>query len=68
MFVQGDKDDVPGGGMASVERAVEDLGKKGARLVELLRVEGATHMFDMAPGAAMGEAVKSALDFLREHV
>lgn len=72
-FVQGDKDDVPGSGIALAERAAKELEQAGARLVKVQKVEGAPHMFDMAPTAAVGgegfgQAVKSALDFLRDHV
>ena len=66
VFVQGDADDVPGSGIESVERAVEELrgvgvgagmGElKGAGVgrVEVVVVRGAGHMFDLAPGNEVG--------------
>ncbi|KAL8715590.1 MAG: hypothetical protein Q9220_000926 [cf. Caloplaca sp. 1 TL-2023] len=74
MFVQGDKDDVPGSGLSYVERAINDLKQGGARTVKMQVVKDGLHMFDMQPDAAVGcagqkaEAVQSALDFLAEHV
>lgn len=74
MFVQGDKDDLPGSNLEYVERAISELKNAGASKIELEKVEGASHMFDMQPDAAVGqggrkaEAVKAALDFLRENV
>ncbi|KAL8817925.1 MAG: hypothetical protein Q9223_003331 [Gallowayella weberi] len=70
----GDKDDLPGSSLEYVERAITDLKTAGASKVELMRVEGESHMFDMSPDAAVGqptrkaEAVKSALDFLARNV
>ncbi|MCJ1468152.1 hypothetical protein MMC07_006780 [Pseudocyphellaria aurata] len=74
IFVQGDKDDVPGSGIAHVERAAADLKAAGAATVRIETVEGAPHNFTAFPGADVGapgrkaEAVQAALDFLREHV
>lgn len=74
IFVQGDKDDVPGSGIAHVERAVADLKAAGAANVKVERLEGVPHMFTGMPGADVGEpgrkaeAVQIALDFLREWV
>ena len=73
VFVQGDKDDLPGSGIAYVERAVRDLEEAGARKVRVEKVVGAGHMFDMLPGNAVGEGevgerVMRALEFLRENV
>lgn len=73
MFVQGDADDVPGSGVAGVERAVGELRGAGAGRVEVEVVKGAAHLFDMAPGNEVGVGekggcVKRALDFLRECV
>lgn len=73
MFVQGDKDDAPGSGLGLAERAVAELHAGGAEHVELKRVSGAAHMFDMMPGATVGSEgsgakVKEALDFLRAWV
>ncbi|KAL8809205.1 MAG: hypothetical protein Q9200_003619 [Gallowayella weberi] len=74
ILVQGDKDDLPGSSLEYVERAITDLKTAGASKVELMRVEGESHMFDMSPDAAVGqptrkaEAVKSALDFLARNV
>lgn len=74
MFVQGDKDDIPGSGIGPVERAVAELERAGAANVKIERVQGQPHGFDMFPGAGVqdsgrsGEAVKSALDFLRTWV
>ncbi|KAL8798528.1 MAG: hypothetical protein Q9182_006584 [Xanthomendoza sp. 2 TL-2023] len=74
IFVQGDKDDLPGSSLEYVERAINDLKTSGASKIELMRVEGESHMFDTSPDAAIGqptrkaEAVKSALDFLAENV
>ena len=73
VFVQGDKDDIPGSGLSYVQRAVRELKEAGAPNVEVEVVEGAVHMFDMFPGNAVGEGekgqvVKRALDFLRAQV
>lgn len=74
IFVQGDKDDVPGSGIAHVKRAMADLEAAGAANVKMEALEGVPHMFTAFPGADVGdpgrkaEAVQIALDFLREHV
>lgn len=74
IFVQGDKDDLPGSNLEYVEKAITDLKNAGASNIKLQKVEGASHMFDMQPNAAIGqeggraEAVKAALDFLRQNV
>lgn len=74
IFVQGDKDDVPGSGITHVERAVADLEAAGAANVKIERLEGVPHLFTAFPGADVGEpgrkaeAVQIALDFLREFV
>lgn len=73
IFVQGDKDVVPGSNIALVERAAAELEAAGAN-VKVEMVQGQPHAFDMFPGASVqdpgrkGEAVKSALDFLRTWV
>lgn len=74
IFVQGDKDDVSGGGIAHVERAAADLKAAGAANVQIERLEGVSNMFTDLPGADIGdpgrkaEAVQTALDFLREFI
>ncbi|KAL8949206.1 MAG: hypothetical protein Q9222_004669 [Ikaeria aurantiellina] len=74
IFVQGDKDDIPGSGLSYVERAAEDLKKGGARTVDIQVVKDGLHMFDLQLDAAVGvagqkaEAVKSALAFLANHM
>lgn len=73
IIVQGDKDDVPGSGVAYMGHAVRDLKEAGAKKVELAVVPGAVHGFDMEPGNGVGEGekgviVKRALDFLRAEV
>ncbi|KAL9612072.1 MAG: hypothetical protein Q9167_003332 [Letrouitia subvulpina] len=74
VIAQGDLDDVPGGGVEYVNRAVKELKEAGAKLVEVEIVEGESHLFDMKPEAALGqdgrkaEVVKKALDFLRKYV
>lgn len=74
IFVQGDKDDAPGSGIAHVERAAADLKAAGAVNVQIEKLEGVPHMFTAFPGADVGdpgrkaEAVKTALDFLRQFV
>ena len=74
IFVQGDKDIIPGSHIDLVERAAADLEKAGAANVKVERVQGVAHGFDNFPGNGVqdpgrgGEAVKSALDFLRSWV
>ena len=74
LFVQGEKDTVPGSNVELVEKAISDLRQGGAKSVEIKKVEGEAHMFDRQPLAAVGGAenkavaVKEALDFLRRHV
>lgn len=73
VFVQGDKDDAPGSGLGYATRAVEELRDGGASRVEVKVAQGAAHMFDLAPGATVGEkgvgeVVEGALRFLRECV
>lgn len=74
VFVQGDKDDVSGSGIELVERAVGELKKVGAAKVEVVRVAGEGHVFDLPPMVGtsdLGEkwqAVLKGLDFLRECV
>ncbi|MCJ1269820.1 hypothetical protein MMC22_009713 [Lobaria immixta] len=74
IFVQGDKDDVPGSGIAHVKRAIADLEAAGAANVKMEALEGVPHNFTAFPGADVGdpgrkaEAVQIALDFLRENV
>ena len=74
VFVQGDKDDLPGSSIEYVERAVSELKEASAAKVVMERVEGEAHMFDMAPDAAVpgqnkkAQAVERALQFLRENV
>ncbi|KAK8216787.1 hypothetical protein M8818_001750 [Zalaria obscura] len=74
LFVQGDKDDLPGSGIEHVERAVNQLRNSGAKTVDFVTVKGETHMFDLPPTVGttdMGpkwEAVKKGLDLLIERM
>jgi acetyl esterase/lipase len=74
MFVQGDKDDLPGSGIAYVERAVKELKAAGAKKVEVERVVGESHVFDLPPTVGttdMGpkwQSVLRGLDFLSQCV
>lgn len=64
MFMQGDKDDVPGGGIAHVTAGVTSI--------KLERLEGVPQLLTAFLGADVGkpgrkaEAVQSALDFFNE--
>jgi hypothetical protein len=49
IFVQGHKYDLPGSGMAYVERAVTALKAAGAKRVEVEPVIGESHVFDLPP-------------------
>ena len=74
MFVQGDKDDVPGSGIAYVERAVDELKAAGAKKVEVERVIGESHVFDLPPDVGTTDlgpkwqSVLKGLDFLGQCV
>lgn len=74
MFVQGDKDDVPGSGIELVERAREELLGAGAKRVEVERVVGEGHVFDLPPMVGTSDlglkwqAVVKGLDFVGQCV
>jgi acetyl esterase/lipase len=74
IFVQGDKDDLPGSGMAYVERAVNELKAAGAKKVEVERVVGESHVFDLPPDVGTTDlgpkwqSVVKGLDFLGQYV
>lgn len=74
IFVQGDKDDVPGSGIAYVERAVQELKAAGAKKVEVERVAGESHVFDLPPDVGTTDlgpkwqSVVKGLDFLTQCV
>lgn len=53
VFMQGDNDDLPGSGIALVERAVAELKAAGANHVRIERVKDASHGFDQAPGGGL---------------
>ena len=74
IFVQGDKDDLPGSGIEYVERAVGELKAAGAKKIELERVVGESHVFDLPPFVGTTDlgpkwqAVVKGLDFLSQCV
>ena len=74
MFVQGDKDDVPGSGIDLVKRAKFELKSSGAKSVWIVPVEGEAHMFDLPPPVGTSDlgpkwqAVLRALNHMRERV
>jgi acetyl esterase/lipase len=74
MFVQGDKDDLPGSGIKYVERAVDELKAAGAKKIEVERVVGESHVFDLPPMVGTTDlgpkwqAVLKGLDFLTQCV
>jgi hypothetical protein len=74
IFVQGDKDDLPGSGMAYVERAVEELKAAGVKKVEVKKVVDESHVFDLPPDVGTTDlgpkwqAVVNGLGFLSQPV
>lgn len=74
IFVQGDKDDLPGSGIACAERAVTEWKAAGAKRVEVEPVVGVSHVFDLLPDVGTTDlgpkwqTVMKGLDFLSQSV